>query len=202
MCLKFRAGLLCAKWLIIGILLSVALQGNLWAQNFRAAESAGITAGETDLTISKPTGTTSGDVMIAAIAFRPPGATLTPPSGWTLIRRTNQMATNTSAQATYRKVAGGSEPVSYTWTLSTSPATLGAAGGIMTFYGIDTTNPVNVESGQATPSALTHSTPSVTTTVTNTIVVTTHSYSTCPTYWRPWRLSQTPLTINQGFLSK
>jgi hypothetical protein len=133
MCLKFRAGLLCAKWLVIGILLTVALQGNLWAQNFRAAESAGITAGETALTISKPYGTTSGDVMIAAIAFRPPGATLTPPSGWTLIRRTNQMASNTSAQATYRKVAGGSEPVSYTWTQGSSPATLGAAGGIMTF---------------------------------------------------------------------
>ena len=184
-CLKYRAGLLCAKWLVIGILLTVALQGNLWAQGFRAAASAGMTAGYTELTISKPTGTTSGDVMIAAIAFRPYNATLTAPSGWTLVRQTNQSATNNSAQAIYRKVAGGSEPASYTWTQGSWPSPVGAAGGIMTFYGIDTTTPVNVENGQATPNALTHSTPSVTTTVNNTIVVTAHSYSTCPTYWTP-----------------
>ena len=88
--MKFRAGLLCAKWLVIGILLTVALNGNLWAQSFRAAASASVTSGVTSLTINKPTGTTRNDVMIAAIAFRPYKATITAPSGWTLIRRTNK----------------------------------------------------------------------------------------------------------------
>jgi len=201
--LKFRAGLLCAKWLVIGTLLTVALNGNLWAQGFRAAAQAGVISGVTSLTINKPTGTTSGDVMIAAIAFRPYNATLTAPSGWTLIRKTSQSVGNNLAQAIYRKVAGASEPASYTWTLGSSPAPVGAAGGIMAFYGINTTTPVNVENGQATPNALTHSTPDVTTTANNTIVVTAHSYSTCPTYWTPpsgmteaVEAVSNPLTIN------
>ena len=182
MCLKFRAGLLCGKWLVIGTLLAVALHGNLYAQSFRAAASAGVTSGTTSLTINKPTGTTSGDVMIAAIAVRPNTATITAPSGWTLIRRTDQASGTVNSQAIYRKVDGGGEPASYTWTLGGSPT--GAAGGIMTFYGIDTTTPVNVENGQATASALTHATPSVTTTVNNTLLVTAHSFSSSAT-WTP-----------------
>ena len=51
----------------------------------------------------------------------------------------------------------------------------------MTFYGIDTTTPVNVENGQSTPNSTSHSTPDVTTTVNNTIVVTAHSFTSCPT---------------------
>ena len=54
----------------------------------------------------------------------------------------------------------------------------------MTFYGMDTTTLVDVENGQATASALTHATPSVTTTVSNTLLVTAHSFTSCAT-WTP-----------------
>ena len=182
MCLKFRTGLLCAKWLVIGILLTVALHGNLWAQSFRAAASASVTTGVTSFTVNKPTGTQENDVMIAAIAIRPYSASITAPTGWTLVRRTDNSSTNTLAQIFYRKVAGSSEGTSYTWTLGSSPT--GAAGGIMTFYGINTTTPVNVENGQATPNSTSHSTPDVTTTVNNTMVVTAHSF-TSSYYWTP-----------------
>ena len=120
--------------------------------------------------------------MIAAIAFRPNTATITEPSGWTLIRLTNSTTYNTNSQAIYRLVAGGSEPASYSWTFGGSPT--GAAGGIMTFCGVDTATPVNVENGQETALALTLDTPSVTTTVDNTILVTAHSLSSSAT-WTP-----------------
>ena len=181
-CLTLRAGLLCSKWLVIGMLLTLVLHGNLWAQSFRAAASASVATGVTSFTVNKPTGTQENDVMIAAIAIRPYTATINPPSGWTLVRRTDNSNTNSLSQIIYRKVAGSSEGTTYTWTLGNSPT--GAAGGIMTFYGIDTTTPVNVENGQATPNSTSHSTPDVTTTVNNTMVVTAHGF-TSSYYWSP-----------------
>ncbi len=151
------------------------------AQNYRAAASAGATSGTLSLTINKPTGTVSGDVMIAAITVRPYTATITAPSGWTLIRQTSQSTGTTSTQATYWKAAGGSEPTSYAFTFS---ASTGSAGGISTFYNINTTNPINAENGQATASSLTHATPSVTTTVANTMLVATTSFVSSAT-WTP-----------------
>ena len=151
------------------------------AQAFRAAAQAGATSGVLTLTINKPAGTISGDVMIAAIAVRPNTATITAPAGWTLIRRTNNANTNMSSQATYRKVAGAAEPASYSWTFNT---TTGSAGGIATFYGVNSTTPVDVENGQTTPSGTTHTAPSVTTTKAYDMVVTTHSYTSATT-WTP-----------------
>ncbi len=154
---------------------------------FRAAASAGAPSGTLTLTIAKPTGTVSGDVMIAAIGVRPNTAVITPPSGWTLIRRTDQASGAANSQAIYRKVAGESEPASYSWTFNTST---GSAGGIMTFWGVSTTSPINVENGQATSSALTHSTPSVTTTIDNTLLVTAHSFSSAATWTAPTGMTE------------
>ena len=72
----------------------------------------------------------------------------------------------------YRLMAGGSEPSSYTWTIS---ANTGAVGGILTFTGVNTSTPIDVENGQNTANGLTHATPSVTTTVAKTMLVTSHS---------------------------
>lgn len=153
------------------------------AQNFRASASAGVTSGNSTLTINLPAGTIGGDVMIAAVTVRPYNVSITAPVGWTRIRLTTQTSGNTSEQATYWKAAGASEPASYSWTFSTSPAA-GAAGGISTFYNINNSNPINVESGHATASSTTHATPSVTTTVANTMVVTTHSIASSDS-WTP-----------------
>lgn len=134
------------------------------------------------LTINVPGGTLQNDVMIASVGVRPSSTTITAPAGWTLVRRIDNGAANTNSLAVYRKVAGASEPASYTW--SFSGATL-AVGGIQSFLNIDTTNPIDVEStGQATPSATTHATQSVTTTVDNAIIVTSHSYASSRT-WTP-----------------
>jgi hypothetical protein len=152
------------------------------AQNYRASASAGATSGTLSLSIGKPTGTINGDVMIAAITVRPYTASITAPSGWTLIRQTNQTSGTSSTQATYWKAAGSSEPSSYSFTFS---ASTGSAGGIATFYNINTSNPINAENGQATASSLSHATASVTTTVANTMLISTHSLTSSATWTAP-----------------
>src|SRR5207253_1703119 len=66
------------------------------------------------LTVSKPSGTATNDVMIAAVSVRPYTATITAPSGWTLVRRVDYTTLQTSSLAVYRKVPGAWEPSSYT----------------------------------------------------------------------------------------
>ena len=133
------------------------------------------------LTINKPAGTVQGDALIASIAVRPRAATITAPAGWTLVRRIDNSAGSSNSLAVYYKVAGGSEPASYIWSFS---AMTGSAGGIQAFTGVDTTNPIQVENGQTTASDLSHATASVTTTAANTMIVTTHSFSSSAS-WTP-----------------
>src|SRR6266568_1654833 len=45
--------------------------------------------GSTSLLFTKPATTTSGDVLIAQVVATGPTTIITPPSGWTLIRRDN-----------------------------------------------------------------------------------------------------------------
>ena len=148
--------------------------------SFRAAASAS-TWESLSLTIDKPSGTVAGDVMIASIALRPYTATVTAPAGWTLVRRIDNEGQRANSLAVYYKVAGGSEPANYAWTFSTSTA---AAGGIQTFAGVDTTKPIDVEGGQTTANALSHATPSVATTVANTMIVTSHAFASAAS-WTP-----------------
>ncbi|MEK9138942.1 MAG: hypothetical protein AAB393_17620, partial [Bacteroidota bacterium] len=155
--------------------------------SFKAAASAAAGSGTLSFTINKPTATTSGDVMIAAIGVRPNTATITAPSGWTLIRRKNQSSSTANSQAIYRKTAGASEPANYTWSFNTST---GSAGGIMTFSGVDATVPINVENGRATASGLTHATPSVTTTVNGAMLVTAHSFASSATWTPPTGMTE------------
>ena len=133
------------------------------------------------LSIGLPAGTVANDVMIAAVGVRPSSATVTPPAGWTLVRRVDNNTLQTNSVAVYRKVAGASEPASYAWTVTGASD---AVGGIQVFSNVDTANPINVESGQATGDSLSHATPSVTTTVANAMLVTAHSFPTSTT-WTP-----------------
>ncbi len=154
-----------------------AAAGNYAGVGVRAASSASA-ASANSLAIALPAGTTANDVMIAAIGVRPASVTITPPSGWTLVRRTDN---TTNSLAVYSKVAGGSEPSSYAWDVTGST---GVAGGIQAFKGVDLTTPIDVENGQATASSLSHATPSVSTSVANTVLVTAHAYAGSAT-WSP-----------------
>jgi RHS repeat-associated protein len=117
-------------------------------------------------TVGKPSGTVVGDLLIVGLAFEKGwDVAITPPAGWTLIRRTNQ--SSNVGYATYRKTAGGSEPASYAFTLTNSPKwSIGACA----IAGADTTTPIDVQNDASgvngNPSA-----PSVTTTGANRLVL-------------------------------
>jgi hypothetical protein len=159
---------------------------------FVAAANAGRTS-LGNLTINKPTGTAQDNVMVASIGFRvdSPGQFSTDiavaaPAGWTLLRRLDNLNSTGSGLAIYWKVAGASEPASYDWNFSCTNVsggntcvTLGfeaASGGILSFSNVDTGNPIDVENGASTTgSTTTPATPSVTTTVANAMLVTSHT---------------------------
>jgi MSHA biogenesis protein MshQ len=147
------------------------------------------------LTINKPTGTVANDVMIASIGVQPSTTTITPPAGWTLVRRMDNATGNTNSLAIYSKVAGGAEPGSYMWTLS---GFTHAVGGIQSFSGVDTASPIDTptgEGGQTTVSGTSHSTPNVTTTVANTMLVTSHTFASS----RTWTPPAGPPAMNEAF---
>lgn len=139
---------------------------------YRSAASASATTG-TSLTVSKPSGTVSGDVLITAIAVRPSTATITAPAGWTLIRTVTQTSESgsTNRLSTYYKAAGGSEPASYAWGFSSSVG--GVVAGVLSFSGVSNTSPIDVSSSSTT-TTLTSSASSVTTTVANSMIISVH----------------------------
>src|SRR5205809_220126 len=130
-----------------------------------ASASSGSAGSATSLAISRPAATAANDVMVAAITAHGSSSvpTITPPAGWTLIVNTTQNGQNL-AVSTYWKVAGtaAADPGPYTFTVSSSRV----AGGISAYDNVDTTNPINASGGQVSSS-----TPSITTTVANTMLV-------------------------------
>ena len=167
------------------ILATVTVTLSCSAPTYRASAQTGVASG--NLTISKPAGVVTNDVMVASIAFRPNIATITPPSGWTLagniLNNPNSIA---NSLATYYKIATSGEPASYTWTMGTIT---GAAGGITAFSGAAITTPI-VQSGKNTAWGLFHDTPSVTTPVANTMIVTAHAFASSATWSPPSGMSK------------
>jgi hypothetical protein len=126
---------------------------------FRAASSKGTKLAKT-ITITKPSGVQSGDVLIAGLYVREQ-PTITPPSGWTLIRQDGKAYS-------YVHVAGPAEPASYKWTF---PAVHTAAGGIVAYSGVSNVTPVQATSGKVNGKSKSITAPSVTTTQPGSMVV-------------------------------
>ena len=93
------------------------------AITYRASTTANNGGGANTLAIARPAGTVANDVLLAKVTFY--GNTITPPAGWTLIRRTDVMTA--AGQAVYYRVAAGAAPASYTWNFGSSQP---AGGGI------------------------------------------------------------------------
>src|SRR3954451_12371689 len=104
------------------------------ASFFRSASANQNGAGSTSLTINKPAGVVAGDVMIAAVGANG-NTSITAPAGWSSTGLYNAAAwTNTGGIQVPFKVAGASEPASYSWALGT---TRPAAGTIVDYIGVD-----------------------------------------------------------------
>ena len=94
------------------------------------------------ITLNKPAGVASGNILIAAITQG--NSAITAPSGWILIASSN----NWSPSYVYYKVAGASEPANYTWTFSAGEF---ASGVITNFTGTFCNSPVGARSVAVTP---------------------------------------------------
>jgi len=98
-------------------------------------------------------------------------------SGWTLVRRINN--STSVGLAVYWKVASNESGrvcrsysgAGYDFAFSPGSGSQSMTGAIVAYSGVDTTTPIDVENGQATSSGATHSTPSITTSVANTMLV-------------------------------
>jgi hypothetical protein len=119
----------------------------------------------------RPTGTAPGDLLLATMhlgySSNTAMPTLTAPAGFTLVRRIDH---NTVATlAVYRKIAGASEPASYTWNMSPD---LAGVAWLSAYSGVDQTTPIDAEAGSIdTANKTAYSTPSITTTQARTLVV-------------------------------
>ncbi|MGA6971863.1 MAG: LamG-like jellyroll fold domain-containing protein [Candidatus Binatus sp.] len=93
-------------------------QFQTYAQPFVVSATDGA-PGATSDSISKPAGAQQGDMLIYYIAVNASALSVTPPDGtWHLIK-SGADTSGGIADASYYKVAGSSEPSSYTFTLST-----------------------------------------------------------------------------------
>ncbi len=153
------------------------------------ATGAGATA--TTLVIAKPTGTVEGDFLIAQITVKGLAAgAITPPTGWCTAGDACSISTNAPArtngtgisQAVYYKFAGASEPATYTWTF---PSSLRASGGIISYQGVDVTQPFDVASTSATNASTTPTATGVTTVTPQTKIVSFFGVNISTTFGAP-----------------
>ncbi len=108
--------------------------------NFQTASGNG---SNLQATISAPVGLVEGNLLVAGIALeKGNGVALTSPTGWILIRRTNN--NSDCGIATYYKIASASEPASYSFGLSTSG---NWAAGITRLTNVSVTSPIDTSSG-------------------------------------------------------
>ena len=117
------------------------------------------------LSLSPPSGTQAGDVLVAQVAYYG-ASTITAPSGWTAILADTSGGVVTSA--VYWKVAVAGEPAA---TFTRPSADTGdMVGGIVAYSGVSVSAPVAV-AGRATGSGETATSPALTTTATGVVVL-------------------------------
>ena len=131
-----------------------------------ASASNGSGAVRTTISLDRPVGTVPGHVMVASLVMSDDDPGFNAPSGWTVVR--NDSIKDTLRQTVYVKVAGASEPSSYSWSI---PAGRRVAGGITSFAGIDPARPIDASNGRTNSSSTLVPAPAITTTVPNTMLV-------------------------------
>ncbi|MCA1844503.1 MAG: metallophosphoesterase [Actinobacteria bacterium] len=132
-----------------------------------ASTTSTSSSAKTSITVKRPAGTAAGQVMVAAIVMNDDEPAFTAPAGWTVVR--DDSVPGKLRQTIYVKAAAASEPTSYTWTLSDRRR---IAGGITTYAGVDTTQPVDAHGASANPTKTTAVTaPSITTSVAGDLLV-------------------------------
>src|SRR5689334_4227267 len=163
------------RWIaliVLALAVAAASSGSVRAVNALPAADAVTQAATTAsaLTVTRPSSVAAGHVLVAVVeAGVTAGTPIGTPTGWVLIRRdSNAPGYSALTQALYYKVAGPSEPTTYTWSLP-SPAAI--TGGMLDFAGLNTSTPVDAHGGSFKPAARSVSAPSVTTTAPGDVIV-------------------------------
>lgn len=86
--------------------------------SFVASATGVLTTAGTSLVGNKPSGTADGDLLLAHLSIASSAVTVTPPTGWTLLREFTNSVGAPQGQV-YAKIAA-SEGSTWTWTLSAS----------------------------------------------------------------------------------
>lgn len=120
------------------LLAVILLTGPAGAVQFQSASTFASANNATAVTLAKPATLNANDVMLAFVSIRGGATTLTAPSGWSLVDRTDH-ATVDLTQAVYSRIATATESGPYTW--SFSPGGWGA-GAILSYAGVDVSAPI------------------------------------------------------------
>ncbi|HXM57715.1 MAG TPA: N,N-dimethylformamidase beta subunit family domain-containing protein [Candidatus Dormibacteraeota bacterium] len=121
-------------------------------------------------TVTRPSGTAAGDLLLATLEIDEDPATVTGPAGWTRVLDTVGAPGTGQAFHTqvWWKLAGAGEPASYSWTISGAPW---VDIGVIAYTNVNQGTPIDVSSGRDAGTTTTPTTPSVTTTGANELVV-------------------------------
>lgn len=126
-------------FLFVFAVLASLILGNAAFGQIALRASATSTA-QGNITITKPAGTVSGDVMIATFAKSASAAAISAPAGWVLID--GRTLGGSTYGAVFYKIAGGAEGANYQFTSAGD-----IAGGISAFSGVDNATPFDVATG-------------------------------------------------------
>ena len=120
--------------------------------------TARIGAADTSVVVTKPSGTVSGDVLVVFICSSGNSLTYSAPGGGGWVTIVNYAPGNNRCQAMFYLVAGGSEPASYTFTISSSQGNrvywCGRFSGVDNADPEDATNTTNTGLNSDTPVGL------------------------------------------------
>lgn len=119
----------------------------------------------TSIAANLPSGVASGDLLVAQLWA---GGTIPTPSGWNLIRTQPESTFGSGETRTYYRIANGSEgpTVTFTWT----DVKYGNVG-IARITGHDAVTPINADAGTAGGNTDTQTSPAVTTTVPDCLIL-------------------------------
>jgi hypothetical protein len=150
---------------LLALLLSTAPE-RAWADpSIRAVSSAADPAAAGTFAMQTPTGALPGDVLVAGLDLLvPESVEVTPPSGWTLIRREGKPSGLGApfSQLLYYKVVGPYEPPLSIWSWNSGDP-VAASGGIVAAAGVDGGSPPDASSGLYSNGVATFAAPSLTT---------------------------------------
>lgn len=145
---------------------------------FEEMTSAKLASNGSSIAITKPPGTTQGDLLIAAVATDGNvTSSLVGPSGWNLITIGPSGGSIRQTLGVWWKIASSSEPGSYqfNWALSEQ-----AYGWVMRFKGHDATSPINAFAMESGYAILTAPSPAVVSSVDNALILRLAGFDSYP----------------------